>query len=321
MESSGWRPYLADPRVGGARAKLGRPFAAKAPPRFRGLNLRKGGRPERETAYKRGPLGKLVRQRGWFNFKVWTPDKPDEPGFLPIEWDNGDQVVVGAENSNSAAKKVINILKRVGLVEVDGKEPFDFYMTSLAELGPEAKKEVPARTRFYHYQGRFVSVPRTFLKVRRGKKREMRASKLAMAPMKEVTVEGVAVVNAFDGERFSVPFVEMDKVKEAVRKVLKGKTSIRSIQRQSMLGDKTIDSRMKFIEAQLRARAGGAARPFPPGLHTLRSAYATGPLAGKRGGSAKSGTVGWSWPQGVVRSHYFPPRLLRTDPFGLPLSL
>lgn len=331
----GWKKMQRQKRVGGARVKNMYDYRGSRAqkrkvrligvevPRFRGLNLRLGNQPLRDKPVVRGG----PRRRGRFNFKVWTSDKPDELGFDPIMW-NGEHLTVEAENSNAAAKKVVNILRRGGEIQMDALDPYDFYMTSEAEINPERKdavtRDIPPRTRFYHYEGRYISKPSIFTKKYRGR-------------VREVAVEGLAEVSAFDGERFSVPFpsTDMERVKEAVRKVLNGIASIRAIQRQSMLGNKSIQNRMKFIEAKIAAhrRAAGAAlrplslKPIPPPLRN-GGAVRFNPmlqLGPKKGGlSRRAGdpvASGWGWPEGVVRSRYFPPASIHADPFGLPQNV
>jgi hypothetical protein len=248
------RPMMTVPagtaRVGGARAKR----------RFRGLNVRQGF----EGIRSRGGC------RGWFEFKAWYND------WEPIMVGENKQLTVQAENSNSAAKKVVTALKQADVIGVDDPDMYDFYMTSTAELDPVLglnleddqerkvrRRTVPRRTRFYHYDGRFVSRPTTVVKRQNHRKpcgEEQKRNAGQNNVGKVYQVEGVAVVRAFDGERLSVPFTNINHVKDAVNKVLSGQTNIRSIQRQSMLNQaKSLGARRKFINRKL-------GNPPPPRL-------------------------------------------------------
>lgn len=199
-------------RVGGAKAKL----------RYRGLNKEKEFR-GRRSARIRG----TKHSRGWFRFRMFYPD------WTPITID--DQDFVEAENSNAAAKKVITALKQAGVINVGDPDYTDFYLTSQAEINPDNPRRTRFmnRTRFYHYEGRFIPRPRT---VRRGRTYD---------------VDGVAEVHLFEGERFSVPYWNPTLAQDAINKVLRGETSIRSIQRQSMIDTKSKRKRKAFIQYKL----------------------------------------------------------------------
>jgi hypothetical protein len=199
--------------------------------RFRGYNLRRGNRGRR-------PL--QVGKRGWYRFRIWNTD------WTPLIMDD-KQLIVSAENSNSGAKKVVSALKQAGVVKVGDPDYTDFYMTSRSEVDPDTPQaeHVFGRTRFYHYEGRFIPRRRTVKRLR---------------GRKVYQVEGVAEVQAFEGERFSVPFVEMNVVKAVVRKVLSGEVSIRAIQRQSMIYKKSKQKRNAFIQYLL----GNAPNPANP---------------------------------------------------------
>ena len=195
--------------------------------RYRGFNIRKDNRGRRNT--QKG------QPRGRYSFRIWNTD------WTPLIMD-GEQLVISSENSNSGAKKVVTALKQAGAIEVGDPDFTDFYMTSLAELDPDRPEWHKAyeRTRFYHYEGRFVPRKRTI-----GKEKGR----------KSYQVEGIAEVQAFEGERFSVPFTSDEQVKEAVNKVLSGQLSIRAIQRQSLLYNKPKAKREQFIKHKLNPPA------------------------------------------------------------------
>jgi hypothetical protein len=218
--------------------------------RFRALNSLRGWRGIRVVKEKvRRDDGKtvLVFRRGRFRFKAWHTN------WQPIKIGNR-QLAVDAENSNAAAKKVVSRLKKAGVIELGDPEMYGFYITSVVELDPKLAKpgKVSRRTRFYHYEGRFV--PRkTHVSREADERRKRRLARLGQnIQTVEYDVQGVAEVSAVEGERFSVPFVDMADVRLAVEKVLDGKTNIRSIQRQSMLDNKPKEQRIRFIKAKLR---------------------------------------------------------------------
>jgi len=192
--------------------------------RFRGYNIRTYENP----APRRGRPRQT--HRGQFLFKAFNTD------WSEIKNGEGNQLMVTAENSNAGAKKVISALKQLGTIQIGEADAYDFYMTSGARLDPSKAFNVAPRTRFYHYEGRFIAKPTEVTK-QRGRKR--------------YEVEGIAEVSAVDGERFAVPFSNMEKVQEAVTKILSGQVSIRSIQRQSMLDNKERADRRRFIEQRL----------------------------------------------------------------------
>lgn len=234
-------------RVGGAKAKR----------RYRALNLRQREQGVRVT----NDDGDI--ERGRFRFWVYTTR------WVPIasRLRGENQLSVDAENSNAAAKKVVARLRlmecqRAGVKSEDGwgispeTRPYEFYMLSSAEVDPEEEtyQNLPSRTRFYHYRGYFLNKPPP--PVTRTNKKNMAVS---------YNVSGVAQVAAIEGHRFSVPFADLKNVKQAVEMVLKGKASIRSIQRQSMNDEKKLDDRRRYIQRAIglraRARSGRVASP------------------------------------------------------------
>lgn len=214
--------------------------------RFRGYNVRNGNRGRRPVQ---------AGKRGWYRFRVWNTD------WTPLIM-NDKQLVISAENSNSGAKKVVSALKQAGVIQVGDPEYTDFYMTSRSELDPDGPFTTKAfgRTRFYHYEGRFIPRRRTVVRQKvggvRGRQQRQRRQQLG-GQTRQYQVEGVAEVQAFEGERFSVPFVKMSQVRDAVQKVLSGQASIRSIQRQSMLYKKPKEQRNAFMQYRL----GNAPKP------------------------------------------------------------
>ena len=109
----------------------------------------------------------------------------------------------------------------------------DFYITSQAELDPthpkrQTENNIPLRTRFYHYEGRYAE------KLKNNR-----------------YVPGMPQVKLIEGERFSVPFSDMKLVKKEINKILAGLASIRSIQRQSM-NKANINHKTQFIRWKLK---------------------------------------------------------------------